>query len=324
LKEIVLTLADRWRLEPAFARWVEAAVPFCNTLVDRIVPGAPTEDEAERLQRELGYRDALLTTSEVYRSFVIEPNGVPPERLRFAGADAGIVLTSDAAPYRERKVRLLNGGHTATAAVALLAGCTTVREAVEHELVGPFLCRVVFDEIVPGLDAPGAAEFARAVLDRFANPFIRHALFDITLQGTMKMRVRVVPSILRHAERTGTVPEGLALGFAAHLLFLRGELQESRRRAGLPVPPDDAGGPLRERWAALPDESEASIAMLARTSCADADVWGADLTLVPGFAGAVGAHLVRVLRDGMPAALAAHVGSVVATHPRAEDDAACA
>lgn len=302
LRDIVLELAERWGLEERFARWIQESVPFCNTLVDRIVPGAPSGEQRDEIVAGLGYRDGLLTTCEVYRLFAIQADQAVRARLGFAAADPGVVLAGDVAPFRERKVRLLNGAHTVTVAVALLAGCETVLEAVRHELVGPFLRRALLDEIVPSLDVPGAAEFARDTLDRFANPYIRHALPDITLQHTMKTRVRVVPSILAYAGRTGRVPASLAFGFAAGLLLARGE----------PSKADDHGGPTRALWAALPDESPESLRGLARAACADADTWGADLSAVPGFAEAVGDALVHAVRDGVPAALEAHLGAVAA------------
>jgi tagaturonate reductase len=300
LRKIVLALATRGRLGRRFARWVETAVTFCNTLVDRIVPGAPPADEAARIQQALGYRDGLITICEVYRLFAIEGDDALRERLRFADADPGIVVTPDIAPYRERKVRLLNGAHTIAAPTALLCGCETVREAVEHALVGRFVRRAMLEEIAPGLDAPGAVAFARGVLDRFANPYIRHALLDITLQQTAKMRVRVVPSVARYAEMAGRAPASLAFGFAGYLLFVRG---------GAPARPDDLGERVRSHWAALPDDSDAALAALARAVAADVSLWGTDLTRISGFADAVAAHLVRAARAGVPAALEAHLAA---------------
>ncbi|HEV2736893.1 MAG TPA: tagaturonate reductase, partial [Longimicrobiaceae bacterium] len=282
LRGIVLALAERWGLGGEFARWIADAVPFCNTLVDRIVPGAPMGGQREEIVAGLGYEDGLLTACEPYRLFAVQADEAVRARLGFAAADPGVVLTDDVAPFRERKVRLLNGAHTVTVPAALLAGCATVREAVEHESVGRLLRRALFEEIAPFVDAPGAGEFAREVLDRFANPYVHHALWDITLQATMKMRVRVVPSILQYAARTGQAPESLAFGFAAYLLFMRGDLQAGRREAGLPIPPDDGGERIRGLWAALSDESPAALRGLARAACADADTWGADLAAVPG------------------------------------------
>lgn len=303
LREIVLQLAARWGLGRPFARWVEQSVPICNTLVDRIVPGAPAPADRAAIFGELGYRDVLLTTCESYRLFAIEGDAALRERLGFIDADSGIVLTNDVAPWRERKVRLLNGAHTVMVPAALLAGCETVRDAVTHDLVGRFLRRALLEEILPTVDAPGAQEFAHAVLDRFANPYIRHVLFDITLQGTMKLRVRVLPSILRHVEIFGKVPQALAFGFATHLMFMRGDAQDARRRAGLSVPADDQGGRVRALWDTLDDDSAPALAGLVETACADTSLWGTDLTRIPGFTEAVTDHLVRVQRDGPSAAL---------------------
>ena len=293
LREIVLQLADRWALGAAFTDWLRAAVPFCNTLVDRIVPGAPSDADAAALQASLGYRDELLTACELYRLFVIEGNDTLRQRLGFADADPGVVVTADARPYRERKVRLLNGTHTIAVSLALLAGCETVRDAMTHELVGPYVRRVMLDEIAPTLRDPAADAFALAVLDRFANPYIRHALFDITLQATMKMRVRVVPTIERHVARTGRAPALLSLGLAAFLLFARGDLQERRRVAGLSVPADEQGDRLRTLWATHAPDAVAQAAL------SDATLWGTDLTAVPGLVDAVRDALARLLSDGV-------------------------
>jgi tagaturonate reductase len=310
LRDLVLDLASRAGTEPAFATWLERAVPFCNTLVDRIVPGTPAGDERALLEQSLGYRDELLTVCEPYRLFAIEGDAALERRLDFPAADAGIVVAPDVGPYRERKVRLLNGTHTVMAPAALLAGCETVQQAIENRRVGRFVRHALLEEILPGVDAPGAGRFAREVLERFANPFIRHALFDITLQGTTKMRVRVVPSILRFAERRHRAPASLAFGFAAHLLFLRGDLQQRRREAGLPVPADDLGETIRSRWTGQEGSADARLTALVEGTCRDESSWNADLTQVPGFVAAVSAHLTRMLRDGVVAALDAHVESL--------------
>jgi tagaturonate reductase len=303
LRAIVLALADRWALGDDFRRWLETAVPFCNTLVDRIVPGHPADADADALQQALGYRDELLTACELYRLFVIEGDDALRARLGFADADPGVVVTADVRPFRERKVRLLNGAHTVAVSLALLAGCETVREAMTHPLVGPYVRRVMLDEIAPTLQDPQAEAFAHAVLDRFGNPYIRHALFDITLQATMKMRVRVVPTIERHVARTGQAPALLALGLAAFLLFARGDLQERRRVAGFAVPADDQGERLRALWAAHGSDRNVDAAL------SDATLWGADLTRLPGLVDAVRDALARLLSDGVERTLEAHLAA---------------
>lgn len=291
LHAIVLQLAERWKLDARFAAWIAAAVPFCNTLVDRIVPGTPAADARAEAEAALGYRDALLTVAEAYRLFVIQGDDTLRARIPFADVP-GVTVTEDVAPYRLRKVRMLNGAHTVTVPAAVLCGCETVVEAVRHPMIGPFLRRAMLDEIVPTVDAPRGEAYARAVLDRFANPYVKHALRDISLQQTMKMRVRVVPSILRNGEM-GRVPESLAFGFAAYLRMVREGL-------GLA---DDQADRVRTHWVGRDD------ADVARAVCADTELWGADLSAVPGFAAAVAAALARMRAHGVEAALEQHLAA---------------
>jgi tagaturonate reductase len=288
-------------------------VQFCNTLVDRIVPGSPSAEDGEALAASLGYRDGLLTTAEHFRQFVIEGDDTLRGRLGFAGTDRNIIIAPDIEPYRQRKVRLLNGAHTISVAVALLAGCTTVRDAMVHARVGPFIRRTLLDDIVPTLDVPDAEAFARSVLDRFENPYIRHALFDITLHGTTKFRVRVVPTILRAAERLGRVPESLALGFAAQLLLARGDLQEARRTAGLPVPVDELAERIRTLWPGLADRAQAeSMRAFVQKVSRDEVLWGADLGALPHFVDTVTRHLTRLMTVGADEALDSLLTATVA------------
>ena len=307
LRGIVLRLAELWQMDARFRAWIEKAVPFCNTLVDRIVPGTPTAAEHRKCEQRLGYRDGLLTTCELYRLFAIEAAPDVQRRLTFAAADTGVVLTDDVTPYRERKVKILNGAHTALAPVALLCGCTTVAEAMRHELIGRFVRTLVFDEIVPSTDVPTAEPFAHAVLDRFANPYLQHALFDITLQGTMKLRVRLIPTIVSYAAHTGRAPGALAFAFAAYLLFMRADLHARRVAEHAPVPADDAGAAVRARWSGVDATDAAAVAALVNDVCGQTRLWGVDLTNVPHFCSAVYQHLLIALREGMPAALHAHL-----------------
>lgn len=315
LREIVGRVARTWSLSPDFLRWLDGSVTFCNTLVDRIVPGAPGPEDAEAMRDVLGYDDGMLTTCEPYRLFAIEGDASLEARLPFANAseEGGIVVTRDIRPYRERKVRLLNGAHTVMVSAALLSGCDTVQQAIEHPLVGEFARRAILGELLETVQAPNADAFARDVLDRFANPFIRHELFDITLQGTMKMRVRVVPAIVQLAERTGRAPASLTLGFAAFLHFMRGELQDRRQSEGRTVPQDDQSQCLRELW-----DRWAGEAAFAEIVCADEQLWGADLSKIDGFTASVAAHLTTIRRAGVERALEGHLTFTPGATPSVE------
>jgi tagaturonate reductase len=311
LREIVLAIAARWKLGDAFTKWIDSAVPFCNTLVDRIVPGAPRDANVQRLGRLLGYDDALLTSCEPYCLFAIEGSEELRKRLTWAKADDGIVIASDIAPFRKRKVHLLNGAHSLLVCAALPLGCETVLDAISQPAISRFVRNAMMNEIAPMVEAEGAEEFAEAVLDRFQNPFIKHGLIDITLQATMKMRVRVVPIVEKSIERMGTVPQSLAFGFAAYLLFMQGRFQASRRELGLPVPVDDQANRLHSLWSVVPDDAAAPVGELVWSVCRDASLWGIDLTTLPGFCEAVADHLWRMRSQGMGAALEHHLASTV-------------
>ena len=307
LKEIVVSLAHRWQLGSTFAEWLDESVQFCNTLVDRIVPGTPRGSDAQRITDMLGYEDALLTCCEPYRLFAIEGDEALRAKLTWTNVDSGIVVAPDISPYRKRKVRLLNGAHSLMVSASLLLGFEIVRDAVNDARIHAFVRRAMFDEIAPVLGAEGAVEFAEAVLDRFRNPFINHALIDITLQATMKVRVRVVPSVQRYIEVHGRVPHALAFGFATFLLFMDGRTQAERRERGLSVPPDEQGERLHAMWKTVPDDVAVSMGAFVDAVCRDTALWGTDLTQLPGFCAAVAEHLQRARSAGVGAALEAMI-----------------
>lgn len=298
LRSIVLELAMRWMPAEPVGKWIEQNVVFCNTLVDRIVPGAPEESRKGDLEDLLGYRDALMTACEPYRLFAIEQPPESGDALRFADSDRGVVIPEDIEPYVQRKVRLLNGAHTLLAPVAILCGFETVVESVSDPVIGAYLRRTMYDELVRSLDVPGAGEFARQVVERFSNPYLAHSLFDITLQATTKVRVRVLPSIVEFTRREGRAPDLIAFAVAAHLLFLRGDAQTRRRAAGLIVPPDEAGLEVQGIW-----NRERSPSDVAWTALRDTSLWGLDLTTVPGFAERVAGHLTTISESGVRPAL---------------------
>jgi tagaturonate reductase len=298
LRDIVTQLGERWNLGASFGRWLGNHVVFCNTLVDRIVPGPPDAKRRAALEEKLGYNDELLTVCEPYRLFAIEAPSNARGALRFADADPRIIITDDVEPYRLRKVRLLNGAHSLLAAVALQCGAETVYEAVTDDLVGAYLRRTMYDELVSALEVPNAATFAREVVERFNNPRLAHSLFDITLHGTTKMKVRVVPSVIDFTEREHRTPELIAFGFAAFLLFLRGDLQEARRAAGRTVPADEQGAVITYLWAHGNSPTD-----IARRACAEDTLWDVNLASIPGFGEAVAHHLERMTEVGVREAL---------------------
>ncbi len=217
-----------------FRDWLKARVRFCSSLVDRIVT-VPPPDQHVALEAQLSYRDVLLTVTEPYAFWAIEAD---PAELRavFPIESATVVFSPDISFYRERKLRLLNAVHTATAPLAALAGVRTVRDATAHPVLGPFLKRLLFDEIIPATDLPAAEAraFAQQVLERFANPWLEHEWRVIATNQQEKFRIRVAP-LIAASFRTRAVAEpalqgtdktpALALATAAHLTFTHSSLE---------------------------------------------------------------------------------------------------
>lgn len=221
LKEYVLKYAKLWELPDEFLQWIEKENDFCNTLVDRIVTGYPRE-EAEQMNRELGYEDQLLDTAEPFHLWVIQGNH--EDELPFQKAGYHIVWTDDVTPYKKRKVRILNGAHTSMVLAAHLYGLQTVGECMKDDLVSAVLKKAVFEEIIPTLgNSETDREFGNAVLERFSNPYIKHQLLSIALNSVSKFKVRVLPSILEYKEQNGVYPKALTFSLAALLAFYKTE-----------------------------------------------------------------------------------------------------
>lgn len=219
LKACVLKYADLWELDERFKSWIEQENDFCNTLVDRIVTGYP-RDEIEELTKQIGYTDNLINTAEIFHLWVIE--GHHEDELPFNKAGYNIVWTDDAKPYKKRKVRILNGGHTSMVLGAYLYGLETVGECLVDEKVSAFLKKCLFEEIVPTLgNTDTDVKFAEAVLERFSNPFIKHQLLSIALNSVSKFQVRVLPTILEYKEQFGNYPTALTASLAALIAFYK-------------------------------------------------------------------------------------------------------
>ncbi len=309
LKRIVLSLAEEWKLGAGFSAWLREANVFCNTLVDGIMTGYP-KDEIDALQREAGYEDALYDTGELFRLWVVEgPEQVKEEfPLHEAGMD--VVWTGDMTPYRTRKVRILNGAHTMTVLGAYLAGKNTVGECMDDPLIAGYMKRTIDTEIIPVLTLPESELriFADEVLQRFANPFIRHYLLSIALNSAAKYKARVLPTITDYCAKFGTAPDGLSWSMAALIAFYRGtEIRDGAlagRRGGeeyLVKDDPDVLEFFRNLWAG-PEARDPAAA--ARRVLASRRLWDADLNGLPGFAGKVSAGLAAILSDGAAASMA--------------------
>ena len=219
LKEYVLKYAELWGLGEDFKRWIESENHFCNTLVDRICTGYP-KDEAEELCRELGCEDRLLNTAEIFHLWVIEGNFEDEFPLKKAGIN--VIWADDVTPYKKRKVRILNGAHTSMVLAARLYGLSTVKECLDNENVCGVLKKTLDEEIIPTLGSNDEDKvFGAAVLERFANPFVKHQLLSIALNSVSKFKARVLPTILEYREKFGALPKRLTMSLAALIEFYR-------------------------------------------------------------------------------------------------------
>lgn len=302
LESIVTELAYLNGLEESFIDWLENSNTFCNSLVDRIVPGMPDKDQKTIIENEIGYADDLLLMTEVYRLWAIEGNQDIAAVLSFAKADKGVVIAEDINLFRELKLRLLNGTHTLSCGVAFLSGLQTVKNAMDDEHMEHFISGLMQNEIAPSIPykttAEQTAEFSAYCLDRFRNPFIQHQWLSITAQYSSKMKMRVVPVLLQHFALNNHVPENMAIGFAAYIYFMKAVKEENGKYYGKLngnfYPVNDAKAfYFYEKWQTI------QPALMAVSVLRDITLWGYDLTSLPGFANAVQEKLNEIEETGM-------------------------
>lgn len=295
LRAKMLEYASHWDLENDFATWISEHTLFCNTLVDRIVPGFP-KDEIEKIREETGFEDNLVVSAEPYHLWVIEPvpvKGFALDDLRTAiplqNAGLNVKIVSDLAQYRTSKVRILNGAHTCMVPVGYLRGLRTVREAVDDTFTGEFIRKAIHDEILPTIDMPGEElkQFAHDVIERFQNPFIRHELKSIALNSISKFQVRVLPSILEYIRRKQRVPQHLSYAFASLIVFYRGEWH------GQMLPVNDTPAVVDFFKSVWKTEDPASI---VQRVLSNHKLWKQDLLSIPGLARSVESHLRQIMK----------------------------
>lgn len=223
LKSLILHYAQQWKLSAEFIQWLDDANTFCSTLVDRIVTGYP-RDEAQKLELELGYHDVFLDTAEYFYLFVIQGPKWLSQELHLEQHPMNIQIVDDIKPYKERKVAILNGAHTAMVPVAWLCGLNTVGEAMQDEDIQQFIEKLLNEDIIPVLNLPKSElhEFTKAVTGRFQNPYIQHQLLSIALNSMTKFKTRILPQLITGI-KNGYVSDRLSFALAALLVFYRGQ-----------------------------------------------------------------------------------------------------
>ena len=293
---------DDWKLPEAFKAWVNDENIFCSTLVDRIVPGRIRDPkEVEALAKTNGYDDPLTDVGEVFGIWVIEGPAELEDRLPFKKAGVPVIVVPDVTPYKKRKVRILNGAHTGFVLGSYLAGFNIVRDCMHDDTIRRFMNRMLYEEVIPTLplDKKDLTEFAEAVQDRFNNPFVNHELMSISLNSTSKWRARNMPTFLDYVKETGKLPPCLTASFAAYVAFYSNDIQELTDKGLVCRRPDGKEYTVSDdRWVLefFADHRKDTPEELIHAVMTNKEMWGQDLTEVPGFE-AEAARILKLIRE---------------------------
>lgn len=299
LKSIIKELSAFNQLDKAFESWVDQHNFFCNSLVDRIVTGKPSEKDLQLFEQTNGYSDDLLIVAEPYCLWAIEGNEKVRSILSFEQADNGVFVIPDIELNRELKLRLLNGTHTLSCAAAFVSGFDVVNVATNDDRFTAFL-ESLMSEIRAAMpvkvDEKMAAQFAEGVLDRFKNPYIEHLWINIAQQYTTKIITRVLPILKQHYKLYNSAPVTIAKGFAAYI-YLISKVQQSGNEYHILhndtqyAFKDDKVGPLVEKYRSYPSSQ------IAAEIFGLEDIWGEDLNNLPNWADTV-QHYFNKLNNG--------------------------
>ncbi|MGN0235881.1 MAG: tagaturonate reductase [Paludibacteraceae bacterium] len=307
LKECIYQYIELWKEDlgadyEGFKEWFTKYNYVCATLVDRIVPGFPRKDIAA-IQEKVGYNDNLVVQAEIFHLWVIEkPENMTIEQLReeFPAEKAGlhVLIAESEKPYHERKVTLLNGPHTVLSPVAYLSGINIVRDACNDPVIGQYIHKVQFEELMETLNLPmdELRQFASDVLERFNNPYVDHQVTSIMLNSFPKFETRDLPGLKTYLERKGELPKGLVLGLAAIITYYKG----GTRADGAPIQPNDAQeimDLLSQLWA-TGDLRKVAEGVLGATDV----IWKEskqDLNTIPGLTDMVEGFLRDIQDKGM-------------------------
>lgn len=299
LRRVLNELAKINGMDGAFIDWMNTANHFTSTLVDRIVPGYP-RDNAAAICEEAGYEDTSIVKGEIFHLWVLQKEPFVQEKLPADKSGLNVIFADDITPYKQRKVKILNGSHTSMVPIAYLCGIDTVREAVTDEDVGKFIRDLVNEEIKPTIDLPADEmnAFASAVMERFMNPYIRHELMSIALNSTTKFRTRLLPSYNDYRAKFGKSPKHILFALASMIVFFRGK----RGDADIELKDDAAYLEFWKKVWTLSDPAE-----IAKTVLSAADIWQQDLTDDDNVS-VVAGYIKSIVENGERAALKEFLG----------------
>ena len=296
LKKCVMQLIELWGLGDEFKKWVDEACVFTSTLVDRIITGYPRATEQEEWEK-LGYEDHIMVTGEPFALWVIESAKDISKEFPLPDAGLPVIFTDNQKPYKQRKVRILNGAHTSFVLASYLCGNDIVRQSMQDDDIRNFMLKTIYDEVIPTLSLPEdeLKKFAADVLERFDNPYVEHQVTSIMLNSFPKYQTRDLPGLKTYLERKGELPKGLVLGLAAIITYYKGGV----RADGAEITPNDAPEImqlLKDLWA-TGDTRKVAEGVLAAKDL----IWGehGDLNAIPGLTDMVTGFLNSIQEKGM-------------------------
>lgn len=307
LKKVILQYAEDWNLGADFVNYINNECRFFNTLVDRVVSGYP-KNAAEYCEK-LGYEDELLVCGEIFHFLAIEGDQEILDLLPFDKADLNVVVDKDIYPYRQRKVRILNGAHTANVPAAYLAGLETVEQMMTDEVTGPFANSVIFDEIVPSikLDKDMLVNYANDVVTRFKDKTLNHKLISILMNCTSKVKARVLPSILESRAK-GVMPTKLCFALAAYMCLYKDadgvpvKVTREMGENGDFRDDEEAVQALQKAWSHY-QKTEASALLTVKSVLSETSLWGVDLSSDIDVTAMTAKLLHAIVSDGVKATM---------------------
>ncbi len=291
-------LAKINKMDEKFIKWMQTANHFTSTLVDRIVPGYP-KNEIEAIQKETGYIDNNVVKGEIFHLWVLKKEPFVQKVLPADKTGLNVIFADDIHPYKQRKVKILNGSHTALVPVAYLCGIDTVGEAMNDKTIGKFVKDFIFGEVNPTIDLPAdqMTAFANSVIERYKNPYIRHELMSIALNSTTKFRTRLLPTLLDYVKIKGKLPQHLLFSLASLIAFHKGK----RGNEEIALNDDPA---YLAKWKYLWTEFDGDLDKLAKEALAWKGAWDMDMnTIHPDITKTVAKYLKEIQTKGMKKAV---------------------
>jgi tagaturonate reductase len=290
LKKYILQYCDLWNLGTELKTWASDVCTYHSTLVDRIVPGYPRA-EIEEYNNKLEYQDNLIVAAEPFFLWAIEGGEALKQKLPFHKTNLNVKIVDDIRPFKMIKVRILNGAHTAMVPFSLLYGNKLVMETVNGSFTGKFVNSVI-NEISETLDMDKneILAYTEEVMDRFKNPFIKHALADIALNSISKFKVRVLPSLLQYYNANKKLQTNLTFSLACLIQFYKGTWNNEV----LPVKDSpEIVEAFKNAWQLV------SLDLVATKILSNDEFWGEDLTKINGLTEAIVSALKEIEANGI-------------------------